>query len=272
MPNKRKRFRRRQRLGQYRVESCLAVGGFAEVYQAYDTIEGVRVALKIPLETMTDRSSQRAFRKEVQLVAGLDHPNILKIKTASVLDGHFVVVTALAKESLADRLSRRMGRATALAIAHQLCAALAYAHKRRIIHCDVKPENILLFGDGRVRLADFGLAKVSMRSVEASGSGTLGYMAPEQALGRPSPRSDVFSAALVLYRMMAGKLPEWPFSWPYVGIERARRNYHHDLLSLVRRATDVDQAKRPRDAAALLSAFEALRPRALRDLSGRRSS
>ena len=90
----------------------------------------------------------------------------------------------------ADRLTRRMAVTTALDLGRQLIDALAYAHARSVLHLDVKPENIILFPGNVLRLADFGLARVALRTVRGSGSGTLGYMAPEQAYGRPKFTSD----------------------------------------------------------------------------------
>ena len=259
-----RRFRRRQRLGQYRIEECVAVGGFAEVYKAYDTVEGIRVALKVPHPHLTDRENLDAFRKEVRLVASLDHPAILGIKTAGLVDGVFVVVSALAEETLADRLTRRISRKRALEVMGSLLDGLAYAHGRRVIHCDVKPENVLLFKGDRVRLADFGLARLALRTLDASGSGTVGYMAPEQALGRPSLRSDVFSLGMILWRLMGGGLPAWPYRWPYDRLDRVRRGWSDEVIRIARRATEVDEAKRYADARALRAAFERARPRALR--------
>jgi serine/threonine protein kinase len=218
--------------------------------------------LKVPLSNL-DAAMIESIRQEVRLVAKLDHPNIMPVRTASEIDGHLVIVQPLGVESLADRLGRRMGRERVLDITGQLLAGLAHAHAKRVMHCDVKPDNVVLFEDGTVRLADFGLAKLTVHSIEASGSGTVGYMAPEQALGRPSARSDVFSAGLVLYRMLAGALPEWPFEWPYPGLERARRGFHRDLIELVRHATLVDSRKRFENAVPLRDAFERIRPYAL---------
>ena len=86
--------------------------------------------------------------------------------------------------------------------------------EKRVLHCDIKPENFILFADGTLKLTDFGIAKIARRTIEASGSGTVGYIAPEQALGRPSFRSDVFSLGLIFYQMFTKKLPQWPFAWP----------------------------------------------------------
>ena len=84
----------------------------------------------------------------------------------------------------------------------------------------MKPDNLLLFSDGRLRLTDFGISKVAHRTISASGAGTVGYMAPEQAMGRPSRRSDVFATGLVLWQMFSGQLPEWPFEWPLAGYDQ----------------------------------------------------
>lgn len=257
------RFRRRQMLGQYRIERLVARGATAEVFAAYDTALGISVALKVPLDHL-DTATLDAIRQEIRLVARLEHTNIMPVRTAGEIDGHLVIVQPLGDESLADRLERRIGRERVLDIAGQLFAGLAHAHAKRVMHCDVKPDNIVLFKDGLVRLADFGLARLSLNSIAASGSGTVGFMAPEQALGRPSARSDVFSAGLVLYRMMSGAVPEWPFEWPYPSLTRARRSYQEDLIELVRHATQVDSRKRFENAQPLRDAFERIRPRALK--------
>lgn len=249
-------YRRRQLVGQYRIESRVASGGFAEVYRAYDTVEGIRVALKVPHEFLVGAETLAQFRREVRLVAKLDHPNILPIKTASVIDGRFVIVTPLGLENLGERMQRRLARTTALSYAEQLAEALAYSHRRRVIHCDVKPENLIVFPERRLRLADFGLARVALRSLNASGSGTVGYLAPEQALGKPSLRSDVFSAGLIFWRLAGGKLPEWPFEWPFPGADRVRRGWLPAWSELVRKATQVDERKRPATGVQLLAALE----------------
>jgi serine/threonine protein kinase len=256
-------FRPRQLLGKYRIQSRVGTGGFADVYRATDTIEGVDVALKIPHAQHVSSSLLDSFKAEVRLIAKLDHPNVLPLKNASFIDEHFVIASPLGERTLADRIQRRVGLRSALGYFEQLVEALAYAHDQGIIHCDVKPENLILFADDRLRLADFGIAKVALKTVQASGSGTVGYMAPEQAMGRPSPRSDVFSAGLILWRMLTGQLPEWPFDWPLKGYERLRKGVHPDLVKLMRRATEVDQRKRHADARQLLVAYKKVRTRVL---------
>lgn len=256
-------LRARQRLDKYRIGRRIGEGGFANVYEAMDTIEGVRVALKVPHTHLITREVLRDFRHEVRLVARLDHPNILPLKNASFIDGHFVVAFPLGERTLADRLQSRIALGTALELAEQMLEALAYAHGHGIIHCDVKPENFILFAENRLRLTDFGVSKVAQRTIQASGSGTVGYIAPEQAMGKPSFRSDVFSAGLIAYRMFSGILPEWPFTWPLPGMAVLRRKAHPDLIAVLRKALEVDSRKRYKDAGVMARAFSRVKRSAL---------
>lgn len=260
-------LRIRQRLGKYRIEKRLGVGGFATVYRARDTIAGILVALKLPHPGLVTRETLDAFRREVRLTAGLDHPNILPVKDAGFIDGHFVIAYPLGRETLEDRLGRRLSLRTTLHFTEQMLEAVACAHRQRILHGDLKPENFLMFADNRLRLADFGIAKVARRTLAASGSGTVGYLSPEQALGKPSLRSDVFSLGLIFYRMFAGTLPEWPFDWPPRGFDHLRRSLHPEMLSWLQKSLEVDHRKRYPDAARMLSVFKRIKPHAIRSAS-----
>ncbi len=257
-------FRAKQKLGKYRIERRLAEGGFANVFQAYDTIEGVRVALKVPHPNLLTRDVLEDFRNEVRLMARLDHPHILPLKDASVIGAHFVVAFPLGERTLADRIQSRISLAAAMDYADQMLSAVAYAHARRVMHCDIKPENFILFPGNRLRLSDFGIAKVARRTIQASGSGTVGYVAPEQAMGKPSFRSDVFSLGLILYRMLSGHLPEWPYEWPPPGADKLRRRAHPELVKLVRKAVELNPRKRFKDAEQMRAAFRKAKPRALK--------
>ncbi len=253
-----------KRLGKYRVGRRIAQGPFADVYQARDTIEGLRVALKVPHAHLLTRDVMEDFRSEVRLAARLDHPNVLPVKDASIIDSQFVIVFPLGERTLADRMQRRMSLRTVLDYADQMLDGVAHAHANRVIHCDIKPENFILFPGNRLRLTDFGIAKLTRRTVHASGSGTLGYVAPEQAMGKPSFRSDVFSLGLILYRMLSGRLPEWPYAWPPPGYDRLRRRVHAELIDVVRKAMEVEPRKRFKDAGAMRRAVRRARPKALK--------
>lgn len=265
------KLRVRQRLGKYRIERRIATGGFANVYEAYDTIEGIRVALKVPHGDLIKPSTLNDFRNEVRVTANLEHPNILSIKTAGFIEDCFVVVYALGRHTLEERLKKRLALRTALDYAEQLLEATAFAHERHLIHCDIKPDNCILFEGDRLRLADFGIAKFARKTLSGSGAGTVGYMAPEQAMGKPSFRSDVFSIGLILYQMLTGELPEWPYSWPLPGYARLRTKVSPDMIALLKKCLQIDARKRYRDATALLAAFRRARSTSLQQARKRRT-
>jgi len=259
-----RQLRAKSRIGKYRILGLICEGGFAKVYRALDTIEGVELALRIPVEYPLSPATRTALRREIQLTHKLEHPNILPLKNADLVDGHLLMAYPLGTESLADRMRRRIGMPLALSYGQQMLDGLAHAHAKRIAHCDVKPDNIILFGRERIRLTDFGLARVARHTRVASGSGTLGYMAPEQAMGRASVRSDVFAAGLILYRMFAGTLPSWPFDWPLPGHPRLIERVTPGMANLLRRSLHVDQRRRFRDAQAMAQSYRRLLPAARR--------
>ncbi len=229
------------------------------VYEALDRIEGRRVALKIPLEV--DAQSIGWFRRELRLAARLDHPNVLPLKSADVIEGLLVCAFPLGEESLNHRMARRMTTNVALQFSEQVLAGLAHVHQNGIVHCDIKPENFIVFPGRQLRLADFGLAKTSARMLRGSASGTVEYMAPEHHAGRPSKRSDVFSAGLVIYRLLAGALPEAPFRWPLPGHDRLMRRAP-EVATVLRRALAPDPERRYTNAASFAKAFARARARA----------
>ena len=256
----------RRMLGKYRIRRKIGAGAFATVYEAYDTIEGIPVALKVPYLDHLDKDCLSAIHREVRLTARLEHENILPLRNAMMIDGHFVIASPLGEQTLTDRLHYRLGPKTAMSYAEQLLDALAYAHEVRVIHCDIKPDNVILFPEGQVRLADFGIAKVALRTrtIMGSGQGTVGYIAPEQAMGKPSFRSDVLSMGLLIYRMFSGELPAWPFDSPLPGAERLRRTVSRDFIAFLRRSIEVHERKRFRDGVQMQRAFQAVAPRAIR--------
>ncbi|TWT49367.1 Serine/threonine-protein kinase PknH [Rubripirellula amarantea] len=252
------------RVGKYRLDRRIGRGGFADVYAATDTLLSIKVALKIPNARWVSPELIDEFRREVKMTMALDHPNIMPIRDASFIDGHLVIVTPLAKRTLDDRMKKRMSFDTAYSLATQLVDAVACAHAAGVIHCDIKPENVLIFDDDQLRLADFGIAKAAQRTISSSGTGTLGFMAPEQAMGKPSMRSDVFSIGLVLYRMFSGKWPEYPFDWPPPGAATLRRRLHPDLIAIIRKSLEVKPRSRYANAEKLAEEWNKSRLKAVR--------
>ncbi len=250
----------------------MAEGGFAKVFEAYDTIEGIPVALKVPHSHLMDKKGVEEFRREVRITAGLDHPCILPIKNADFIGDHFVIASRMGSGALDDLLEnhRRMGIRRVVPLAEQMLEALAHAHARRIIHCDIKPSNFILFAGDHIRLADFGVAKLALETLKTTGAGTLGYMAPEHALGKPSLRSDCFSMALVLYEMLSGELPKWPFEWPPPGSAELRRQVPPAMFEFLQKGLQVDERKRFKSAVPMLAAFRRIKPRLLAKATRRR--
>lgn len=249
-------LRARQKLGKYRIVGRLSSGPLADVFRAQDTVHQVPVALKIPHLTTNRLADVADFVSEVRIASSLDHPNILRVDNAAFIDDFFVIAMPLGLESLATRIERRMANALALNFCEQALRGLAFAHNKNIIHCDIKPENYILFAGNQLRLADFGFSKVSRRTAKGSGSGTIDYIAPEQAMGRPRFASDVFSVALVLYRMLSGRLPEYPFDWPPPALERVTARAGEAVTEVLRQALQIDPRERYKDAGLMLAAFQ----------------
>ena len=215
------------RLGPYEIVSALGVGGMGEVYRARDTKLNREVALKVlPSGVALDPDRLARFKREAQMLASLNHPNIAAIHGFEDSgEIHALVLELVEGETLADRIARgAVPLEDALPIARQICDALEAAHEHGIIHRDLKPANIKVRPDGSVKVLDFGLA----RAVEASPAsgmslsptitspammtgagmllGTAAYMAPEQARGKTvDKRTDVWAFGCVLYEMLTGK-------------------------------------------------------------------
>ena len=187
----------RQKLGKYRIERRLGAGGFAAVYQAMDTVQGIRVAIKVPHSQYTTDAVLTEFRKEIRTTAPLEHDNILPIKDASIIENRLVVVFPLGDETLQQRMMRRICLETAFEITEQILRATALAHSHHVIHCDIKPENVIVFAGNRIRLADFGIAKVSQKTVQGGGTGTV-HRFFDRAEGRLPGSPDLLEGALDL--------------------------------------------------------------------------
>jgi serine/threonine protein kinase/Tol biopolymer transport system component len=210
------------KLGPYEIQSVLGAGGMGEVYRAKDTRLGRDVALKILPESFArDAERLRRFEQEARAVAALNHPNILAIHDIGEQNGvPFLVSELLEGESLRATLDRgALPQRKTIEFGVQVAQGLAAAHEKGIVHRDLKPENIFLTKDARVKILDFGLAKLAQRAGADSNDltltsehtaagvvmGTASYMAPEQVRGEPvDPRTDIFAFGAVLYEMLCG--------------------------------------------------------------------
>ncbi|MFI5179973.1 MAG: protein kinase [Thermoanaerobaculia bacterium] len=216
------------RLGPYEVLGSLGAGGMGEVYRARDTRLDRTVAVKVlPEELAKSPEALARFEREAKAVAALNHPNILALFDVGRTDGvAYAVMELLEGESLRSRLARgAFPPRKAIELAVQMAEGLAAAHDKGIVHRDLKPENLWITSDGRLKILDFGLAKVggpvrggdgsqiptgaiedAARTAEGTILGTLGYMSPEQVRGEAvDARSDIFSFGVVLFEMLSGR-------------------------------------------------------------------
>jgi serine/threonine protein kinase len=211
------------RLAQYEITSHLGSGGMGDVYQAADTRLGRNVALKfLPEAFAGDADRVARFEREARVLAALNHPNIAAIYGLEESGGRkFLIMELVPGETLAQRIARgAIPLDESLSIASQIADALEAAHESGVVHRDLKPANVKLTADGRVKVLDFGLAKMIQESSSANLSnaptmatastpgailGTAAYMSPEQARGKPTDaRSDIWAFGVVLYEMVTG--------------------------------------------------------------------
>jgi eukaryotic-like serine/threonine-protein kinase len=201
--------------GRYELEELVGTGGMSSVYKAHDTLLERHVALKILHEQYTsDDDFVERFKHEARAVAQLQHPNIVTVIDRGADSGRqYIVFEYIDGENLKERLVRagRLPVRDALELALQIARGLAFAHAQGLVHRDVKPQNVLLNGDGRAKVTDFGIARsLDVAGVTQTGTvlGTSNYIAPEQASGRGvNVQTDVYSLGVVLYELLAGDVP-----------------------------------------------------------------
>src|SRR6266496_2532019 len=216
------------RLGRYEIRSKIGEGGMGEVYLARDTQLDRSVALKLlPAQIARDQQRLHRFLQEARAAAALSHPNIAHIyEIGEVEDGYFIAMEYVEGAPLAQKIGGRpLAISESLDIAIQIADALDEAHGKGITHRDIKSSNIMITPRGRVKVLDFGLAKLAtpagspqhtsdsematrVKTSPGIVMGTVNYMSPEQALGREvDHRTDIFSFGVVLYEMATGRLP-----------------------------------------------------------------
>lgn len=199
---------------RYRIEDFLGHGGMGQVYRGTDLVLNRTVAIKILADHLArDPQSLRRFRREAQAAAGLSHPGIVAVfDTGADGDVQYIVMECVDGRTLADVLRDpgALGSQRAVATGVAIAAALAHAHRKGIVHRDIKPGNVMITSSGAVKVMDFGIARAvtSDTLTQSAILGTAAYFAPEQARGEPvDARSDLYALGVVLYEMLTGRAP-----------------------------------------------------------------
>ena len=266
-----------QQIGHYRMEEQLGRGGFGTVYRAAHTqLPSLRVAVKVVHSTLaSDAGFQRLLQKEVEVLHGLQHPGIVAFRDLLVDPaGTAIVLELLEGGDLRHALLQgpfttgEVGR-----VLYEMLQALAYAHRRGVVHRDIKPENIFLCSDGRLKLMDFGIAKVAhntMASQSGMVSGTLDYMAPERFRRQSPPSSDLYALGLVAWELLTGRMAcvdgdipskiGWHMGSGAPDVREVLPGCPAWQAELISRLTAVEPQERPVDADAALTLLEELWP------------
>jgi len=201
---------------RYQLEERLGSGGMAVVYKGRDLMLERTVAIKVLRKDFSnDPAFRERFRQEAKAAANLTHPNIVTVHDFGIDQGRIFIVMEFVPGSTLKDLVQKSGRFsinTGIALIVQACAGVGYAHRAGLVHCDVKPQNMLVTPDRRLKVTDFGIARAlaSIQPNERSEIvwGSPQYFSPEQAGGHsPSPASDVYSLGVVLYEVLLGQLP-----------------------------------------------------------------
>jgi len=200
---------------RYALEALVGSGGMADVYRAKDQLLERTVAVKILHQQYeNDTEFITRFQREAKAAARITHPNIVNVYDVGVAEGrHYIVMEYVPGRTLKERIKEEgpVPVPQALQIARQIAGALAQAHANNLVHCDIKPHNILVMPDGNVKVADFGIARAVTESTMTYNDNIMGsvhYFSPEQARGTMiTPKSDVYSLGVLLYEMLSGRIP-----------------------------------------------------------------
>ncbi len=271
-----------QRLGHYRIMGKIGAGGMGEVYRAHDEHLARDVAIKVlPPGTLIDESVRKHFHKEALILSQLNHPNIATIHDFDTHQGlDFLVMEYIPGLTLSEKLaSRPLAETEVLHLGMQVAEALAAAHENGVIHRDLKPSNVRVMADGRLKVLDFGLAKLveplswteSTQSVSESKAvaGTMPYMAPEQLRGRfCDARTDIYGAGAVLYEMatgqrlfpssQSGELVDAIFHREPTPVRKVNPKVSLELEAVIGKALAKNPARRQQSARELLAELRAL--------------
>src|SRR3954466_9925889 len=262
--------------GRYRIERRLGSGGMADVYCAYDHQLGRQVALKVLHRRFArDREFVERFRREASAAAGLQHPNVVGVFHRGEYDGtYYLAMEYLQGRPLKDviREEAPMDQLRAIDFGIQILQAASFAHRRGVVHRDIKPHNVIVGGDNRLKVTDFGIARAGASEMTETGSimGTAQYLSPEQAQGqRVDARSDLYSIGIILFELLTSRVPFTGesavsialkhVSEPAPSVASLRPDVHPALDAIVARALVKDPAGRFQSAEEFVLALDEAR-------------
>ena len=262
--------------GRYKVVSRVGSGGMADVYCAEDNQLGRRVALKVLHRRFAeDQEFLERFRREASAAAGLQHPNVVQVYDRGSWDGtSYIAMEFLEGRNLKQIIRERgvLEPALAVDVAVQILRAIRFAHKRGVIHRDIKPHNVIVDPEGRAKVTDFGIARAGASDMTETGAimGTAQYLSPEQAQGHPiSAAADIYSVGIVLYEMLTGRVPFEADSAVTIALKQVNEDpqairavnpdVSPELEDAVLRALRKDPRERYADAEEFIEALERVR-------------
>jgi eukaryotic-like serine/threonine-protein kinase len=262
--------------GRYRVLSRLGAGGMADVYCAEDTHLGRQVALKVLYRRFAqDAEFVERFKREAQSAAGLTHPNVVNVFDRGQHDGtYYIAMEYLPGRTLKEVIAERgaLDQESVIDIGVQVLRAASFAHRRGVVHRDLKLHNVMIDDAGTAKVTDFGIARAGASEMTEAGSimGTAQYLSPEQAQGQPAtPQSDLYSVGIILYELLTGRLPfdgesavsiaVQHLNDPPTPISQLRPDVAPELEAAVMRALAKDPAARWADADEFIRALEGAR-------------
>src|SRR3982751_351228 len=262
--------------GRYRIQRRIGSGGMADVYCAQDAQLGRDVAIKVLHRRFArDREFVERFRREASAAAALQHPNVVSVFDRGEYDGtYYIAMEFLPGKTLKEviREEAPLDQLRAIDYTIQILQAASFAHRRGVVHRDIKPHNVIVGGDGRLKVTDFGIARAGASEMTETGSimGTAQYLSPEQAQGqRVGAASDLYSIGVILYEMLAGRVPFSGDSAVSIALKHVsdqppplrelRPDIHPRLEQAIGRALVKDPAQRYASADEFIAALEQAR-------------